>query len=427
MSAGLPELSAAVTSGDADAVRAVLEHHPSVKATLDQPMPGGSFDQQPILIAAARGNRALVDALLDGGADINVRSRWWAGGFGVLDVADPALVPHLIERGAVVDANVAAKLGMLEALEQLLTEQPALVRARGGDGQTPLHVASTVAIAQLLLDRGADIDARDIDHESTPAQYLVRDHQDVTRYLVACGCHTDILMAAAIGNLPLVRRHLDADPACVRMKVSTAFFPKRNPRSGGTIYIWTLGADKTAHAVARAFGHLDVLGELMARSPATLRLAVAGAAGDETAIRELLAGDPSLVFRLSDEERAVLADAARDNDLRAVQVMLAAGWPVDVRGQHRATPLHWAAWNGNVEMIRALVRYHAPIEVRGDEYDGTPLHWAIYGSAHGWRRETGDYAGAVEALVAAGAQPPKLTPEVEASDSVRAVLARHAG
>ena len=45
---------------------------------------------------------------------------------------------------------------------------------------------------------------------------------------------------------------------------------------------------------------------------------------------------------------ASLADAARDNDLRAVQVMLAAGWPVDVRGQHRATPLHWAAWHGNV-------------------------------------------------------------------------------
>jgi ankyrin repeat protein len=427
MSAGLPELSAAVASGDADAARAVLERHPGVKATLDQPMPGGSFDQQPILIAAARGNRALVDALLDGGADINVRSRWWAGGFGVLDVGDPALVPHLIERGAVVDAHAAAKLDMLEALERLLTEQPALVHARGGDGQTPLHVASTVAIARLLLDRGADIDARDIDHESSPAQYLVRDHQDVTRYLIARGCRTDILMAAAIGDLPLVRRHLDADPGCVRMRVSTVFFPKTNSRAGGTIYIWTLGADKTAHAVAREFGHLDVLGELMARSPATLRLAVAGAAGDETAIRELLAGDPSLVSRLSDEERAVLADAARDNDLRAMQVMLAAGWPVDVRGQHRATPLHWAAWNGNVEMIRELVRYRAPIDVRGDEYDGTPLQWAIYGSAHGWRRETGDYAGAVEALVAAGAQAPTLAPEVEASDSVRAVLARHAG
>ena len=83
MSAPVSELSAAVTSGDAGAVRAILERHPHVKATLDEPMPGGSFDQQALLIAAGRGSRDVVDALLDAGADINVRSRWWAGGFGV--------------------------------------------------------------------------------------------------------------------------------------------------------------------------------------------------------------------------------------------------------------------------------------------------------------------------------------------------------
>jgi hypothetical protein len=211
------------------------------------------------------------------------------------------------------------------------------------------------------------------------------------------------------------------------MSVSPAFFPKKNPRSGGTIYTWTLGADKTAHAVAREFGHLDVLAELMARSPATLQLAAAGAAGDESAVRDLLASDPGLLSSLSERERAVLADAARDNDLRAVKAMLAAGWPVDARGQHRATPLHWAAWNGNSDMIRELLRHRAPVEVKGDEFDGTPLFWAIYGSVHGWRCKTGDYAGAVETLIAAGAQVLKLTPELNASDAVRAVLVRHAG
>ncbi len=427
MSEPASELSAAVTSGDAGAVRAILERYPDVKATLDEPMPGGSFDRQALLIAAGGGKREVVDALLDAGADINVRSRWWAGGFSVLEAAHPALVPYLIERGAEVNANAAAKLGMLEALDRLLTERPALVHARGGDGQTPLHVASTVAIAQLLLDRGADIDARDVDHESTPAQYLVRDHQDVTRYLITRGCQTDILMAAAVGDLPLVRRHLDADPARIRTSVSPAFFPKKNPRSGGTIYTWTLGADKTAHAVARDFGHMDVLSELMARSPATLQLAVAGAAGDESAVRDLLARDPRLLSSLSDKERGVLADAARDNDLRAVKAMLAAGWPVDARGQHHATPLHWAAWNGNSEMIRELIRHRAPVDVKGDEYDGTPLGWAIYGCVHGWHCRTGDYAAVVEALIAAGAQAPALTPQLEVTEAVRAVLARQPG
>ena len=49
-------------------------------------------------------------------------------------------------------------------------------------------VPSTIEIAAFLLDHGAEIDARDIDHESTPAQYMVDDRQDVARYLVSRGC-----------------------------------------------------------------------------------------------------------------------------------------------------------------------------------------------------------------------------------------------
>ena len=45
---------------------------------------------------------------------------------------------------------------------------PALVNAKGGDGKRPLHYARTVEIAEFLLDRGAEIDALDDDHSSTP-------------------------------------------------------------------------------------------------------------------------------------------------------------------------------------------------------------------------------------------------------------------
>jgi len=51
-----------------------------------------------------------------------------------------------------------------------------LVHARGGDGQTPLHFASTVEIAEFLLAHGAAIDARDVDHE---AHALRVDHDAV--------------------------------------------------------------------------------------------------------------------------------------------------------------------------------------------------------------------------------------------------------
>ena len=126
-----------------------------------------------------------------------------------------------------------------------------------------------------------------------------------------------------------MRRHLDADPACIHTRVSESFFPKQNARSGGSVYIWTLGADKTAHAIAREFGHPDILAELVERSPATLRLMVAARAGDEAAVQQLIADDSALISKLTEEDRRALPDAARDDDLEAVRVMLAAGWPVD--------------------------------------------------------------------------------------------------
>ncbi|TMQ00196.1 MAG: ankyrin repeat domain-containing protein, partial [Verrucomicrobia bacterium] len=170
---------------------------------------------------------------------------------------------YAIQRGAVVDAHAAARLGLIDRLRELISTNPSLVHARGGDGQTPLHFASTVEVAQYLLDHGADIDARDVDHESTPAQYMIRDRQAVLRYLVQRGCKTDILMAAALGDADLVRRHLDANPDCIRIRVSDDYFPKANEKSGGTIYQWTLGWHLSAHEVAKQFGHEEVFRLLM--------------------------------------------------------------------------------------------------------------------------------------------------------------------
>jgi len=251
-------LKAAVCDSDVVRVRELIKQHPELRARIDDPLPDYGFGQHALFAAVQRSDRATIDVLLRAGANIQKRTEWWAGGFGVLDDCDPSLVDF--ERGAVVDAHSAARLGMMPKLSEIVAAGPGVVHARGGDGQTPLHFASTVEVAKFLLENGAEINARDVDHESTPAQYMLRvqqkrhypmDRQYVARYLVSRGCRTDILMAAALGDTDLVRRHLDSDPTCIRMSVSEEWFPKQDPRAGGTIYISTGGAPHRTLGSAR--------------------------------------------------------------------------------------------------------------------------------------------------------------------------------
>ncbi len=427
---------AAVKANDPAALARLLAAHPELKAKLNDPLPGLAFGSTALLCVVGSGNRAMIDVLLDAGADINKRSDWWAGSFGVLDTAEPELAANLIERGATVDAHAAARLGLFDRLHELVSANPELVHARGGDGQTPLHFASSIEIARYLLEQGADIDARDIDHESTPAQYMLqpsghgpqapRERLPIVRYLVSRGCHTDILMAAALGDIDLVRSHLDADPAAVRTSVSGQYFPMRNLHAGGTIYIWAFGRYKTAHQIARELGHEEILRLLMKRSPDDLKLTQACEMGDEAALSELLARRPDLVPALGPEDLRRLPDAAQNNNPTAVRLMLTAGWPTDARGQHGATALHWAAWHGNAALVREILRHHPPLELKSHDYQMAPLGWALHGSENGWHRKTGDYAATLEALLEAGARPPEITDGLQASPRARAVLLRHA-
>jgi ankyrin repeat protein len=406
-------LKKAFHADDAPQFRRLLNRFPEAKAWMNQSL--AAFDAP--LVTQAR-SRQMLDVLLEAGVDINAKSRWWAGGFGLLHTAEPSLAAYAIERGAMVDVHAAARLGMLEKLRNLLDADPALVHARGGDGQTPLHFASTVAIARLLLDRGADIDALDIDHESTPAQYMVRDRQEPARYLVGRGCRTDLLMAAALGDVDLVIKHLATDSQSIHLRVTPEFFPMRNPKAGGTIYQWTLGWNVSPHDAARQFGRDEVYALLMSRSPAEVKLLAACWGGDEAAARSLVAGNPRLAASFSDTYRCEIAHAARNNNTAAVQAMLSAGLSVIAVGQHHGTPLHWAAFHGNAEMTRTILGFNPPLEALDADFHSTPLGWAIHGSQHGWHRTTGDYPMTVRLLLEAGAAVPltvdRGTPAVQA-------------
>ncbi len=296
-----------------------------------------------------------------------------------------------------------------------------LVGARGGDGQTPLHFAATVEIAECLLAHGADLDALDVDHESTPAQYMVRDRQEIARLLVAGGGRTDLLMLAALGDQERICTRLDREPDEIRLRVSDEFFPMVGGKSGGTIYQWTLGWYVSPLDVARQFGHHEVHRLLWARSPADVRLIYACWQGDLPLAKAAAKAGGIAAGNLAQADRRHLAHAARNNALSAVETMLAMDFPNDGTSQHGATALHWAAFHGNAAMTKLLLRYQPALEAVDAAYNGTPLGWAIHGSREGWFRQKGDYALTARLLLEAGASNVE---RVAGSAPVQAVLRR---
>lgn len=420
----MKKLATLIRARDAGGIAALGRDDPNLRRELEDALPGGPFGATPLLVATHGGDFAVIDALLEIGANIDGRSHWWAGSFGVLD-GNPKIAAQMIERGATVDINAAAHLGMIDRARQLLSADPLLVNHRGGDGQTPLHVAATVEMVDLLLDRGADVNARDIDHESTPAQYATKDRIDVARRLVECGSEIDILLACAIGDLDRVKKLVEADPRCVMTTVSEDWFPKKDPKSGGIIYIWTLGQHKTPQEVAGAQGHADIVRYLQEKSPPELNLLGACMTGDQSMVEKILASNPDLKSSISTQLLDRIVGAAMNNRTDIVQFMLGVGWPAHAMDRSRVTALHWAAFHGNSQLTGVLLQAGAPIDIADTTHQSVPLGWATFGSLHGWHTSTGDYPGVVRLLLDAGATPPPTLKDSDASPAVMDILRKY--
>jgi ankyrin repeat protein len=393
---------AAVKAGDVEGVRDLLTANPDIAARINEPL----FDFKQMAVHAAHRNLAMLDLLLAHGADINAKSTWEHGGFGILENVTPERAAPLIARGAEVDIWAAAHLGMTGRVVELIDADPALVNAKGGDGKRPLHYARTVEIAEFLLDSGAEIDALDDDHSSTPVQHLIGDNVDVCRFLATRDAKTDLLLATALGDLALVRRHLDEEPASIGMRVSQDWFAMIDTApNGGHIYQWTLGFHVSAFDIARKRGHKDVLDFLLSRAPPIDRLMHALWSGDGDTADVVLATGTAIIEHAPPQVLRQVADAARNNNTAAVNAMLARGLPVTAVSQHGATALHWAAFHGNPDMLADVLNYGPPLEMRDREFKGTAMGWVIQGALNHWHGiSTAKHGECARLLLNAGAQ-----------------------
>jgi ankyrin repeat protein len=384
-----------VGAGDIPRTRQLLAL-PHVRTRINDPM--FAFGQRAAHIAAR--NEAMLALLLAAGADVTLKSAWENGPYTVLDNATADTARFLLAHGAMLTPNVAARLGWLDELQALVSVDPALVHARGGDGQQPLHEAKTVAVADFLLDHDAGVDVRCIDHRSTPAQYALVDRPDVCRRLLERGATPDIFMAARLGDTALATRLLDADPSCAGARINEPGYPAVPPFN---IYCWSIGFGMSPHETALKFDHRDVHDVLAARSPSRIRLINAIMNGDEDAARAALDRDPALFASLTPQDHSRLAQAIFHERFEAADLMLRLGFDPSAPGIDGGTALHAACWVGNARVVeRLLARGGIPVDARDPTHQSTPLGWAAFGSVH--RRAAGaDYPAVARQLVAAGA------------------------
>ncbi len=392
---------AACKAGDSAAVDRLLRADAALRAEIDAPW--FAFDAPAVVAAAQQGQVDVIDVLLVHGADLAVRSRWWAGGFGVLDHDDGATAETLVARGATVDAHAAARHGWLNRLDTILMTEPSQADRPGGDGQRPLHVAASPAIVDRLLACGASIDARDIDHEATPAQYAVDTRPRVCRHLIDRGATPDIYLACALGDEALTDRVLAAEPDALASRLGDCRHTRESGKAGGHIYRWQLRGAQRPLQVAHAFGHHGLYETFYRQAAPRDRLLASAWHGETARLTRLVAEYPTLVSALEEADAVLLVRAAWEGREQAVCAMLEAGFDPHLQDHEGQTALHAAGFHGFVSIVRHLLeRDPAPPLELVNRYGGTVLGCTTYGVRHSWRND-GDHGATVEALLRAGA------------------------
>jgi ankyrin repeat protein len=418
------EFARAFETRDVATIRALFEKHPHARALIDAPL--FPFDSPALVHFAGTGDVELIDLLLELGADPDRRSEWWAGGFHALHSARGAVAERLLAAGAVPDACAAAQLDRADLLAHMLEQDPARVHERGGDGQTPLHFARSREVVDLLLAQGADVNARDVDHRSTPAQWMLERKRGAGRfalaeYLVERGAEVDIFLAAALGLTRQLTELLRDNRSLVALRTGHSDYGEQPP-SSFHIYTWTIGQHLSPLQVAAQFEQQEAFDILQTFSTPRDRFLAACAGARVHDATALLREWPTLVGELNGDDMRVLPDAGWASNAAAVDLMLTLGFDAAATGQDGGTVLHCAAWQGSMACIETALRYdqvRALIEARDQVHGSTPLGWCCHG-ARFCANPAGDYPAVARLLLEAGAQPgPNLS---DAPEDVLAVI-----
>lgn len=275
-----------------------------------------------------------------------------------------------------------------------------------GDNAMALHFAAergNLAIVRKLIEHGADpVGAGDM-HElevigwATCFEYAY--HRDVAEYLLAHGARHTIFSAVAMGDTDAIRSIVGRSPTELDRRMDRTNHHRRplhlaivKRRAGSLATLLELGADLEGTDAAgltpldqAALSGATEMAEALIRAGAQIGVPAAVALERTSDLERLLRADPDALRPGGRWARLILRAAERASG-RVIDTLVRNGASVHVRDDHRTavdethgyTALHAAAFNGNADAVRALLRHGADPTVREDKYWGTPAGWAAY-------------------------------------------------
>ena len=360
---------------------------------------------------------------------------------------------------------VALVLGDHQQVDYVLTETPSLTNAKSGPQNCePLiylcfskyangksnRVPDMVETARVLLRHGADPNSsflpEDLPNNPLSCLYAatgLNNNADLGRVLLEAGAnpndgeslyhsteHPDLacmkllLRYKADPNRANALRHiLDYEHSeGVQLLLDAGADPNDPNERGDTALHWAVwrgrsvkiitmllerGADinikkkdgRTAYALAVLGGQKELAALLESRGANTDLSELDQFVAASTNVDQQLPAPPSI--RALPEYEHLVPHLAAVHNTAAVRGLLVAGLPVNARGEHGGTALHWACWKGYADLVKLLLSHHAALDIKDQSFQAPPSGWLHHGTQN-CGEPGGDYAEVARLLIAAG-------------------------